>query len=199
MASRANVATGSVRPLPALRGQPSKRSRTAEPGVRSRVARTADAEAIFLLIERYAAQGFLLPRTLENVRECISHFLVMVDGDAVIGCVALEPYGPDLAEVRSLAVAAGHEGHGLGARLLRFALAVARRRRIARVFAVTHAPDFFTHQGFAATQRQAIPEKIERDCNTCPKRRNCHLTAVVFSVLPARIALPVLADSHAQV
>jgi amino-acid N-acetyltransferase len=176
----------------ALRGQPSKRSRTAEPGVRSRVARAADAEAIFSLIEQYAAQGLLLPRTLENVRECISHFLVMVDGDAVIGCVALEPYGADLAEVRSLAVAGGHEGHGLGARLLRFAVAVAKRRRIARVFAVTHAPEFFTRQGFTASVRQSIPEKIARDCNTCPKEPTCHLTAVVFNVLPSRDVLHIV-------
>jgi len=164
-----------------------------EPGIRSRVARRADAEAIHALIAHFAAQGVLLPRTLENIRECITHFVVMEEGGGVVGCVALEPYGPDLAEVRSLAVAGGHAGHGLGARLLRFALAIAKRRKIARVFAVTHAPEFFTRQGFAATERQAIPEKIARDCNDCPKQSHCHLTAVMFAVLPARIALPVLA------
>jgi len=160
--------------------------------MRSRVARAADAEAIYALIAHFAAQGLLLPRTLENVRACISHFLVMAQEEQVVGCVALEPYGSDLVEVRSLAVATAHEGHGLGARLLRFAVAVAKRRRIARVFAVTHAPEFFTRQGFFATERQRIPEKIEHDCNSCPKRRDCHLTAVVFNVLPARVALPVL-------
>ncbi len=156
-----------------------RRKNAASAALRSRVARAVDTGAIHGLIEHYAAQGLLLPRTLENVRECVSHFLVMADGEKVVGCVALEPYGADLVEVRSLAVAHGYEGHGLGARLLRFALAVAKRRRVARVFAVTHAPEFFTRQGFAATRRQHIPEKIERDCNACPKRQNCDLVAVV--------------------
>jgi amino-acid N-acetyltransferase len=160
--------------------------------MRSRVARVADAGAIHALITQYAGQGLLLPRTLENVRACISQFLVMADGENVAGCVALEPYGRDLAEVRSLAVAAGHEGHGLGGRLLRFAVAVARRRRIARVFAVTHRPEFFTRQGFSITVRQSIPEKIAHDCNTCPKQQTCQLIAVVREVLPVRVALPVL-------
>lgn len=160
-----------------------------EDGVRikSRVARSGDAMAIHALIEHFAAQGILLPRTLENVKECVSHFFVMEKDGEIIGCVALEPYGSDLAEVRSLAVSGGHEGHGLGARLLRFALVTAKRRKIARVFAVTHAPEFFTRQGFALTRRQAIPEKIEHDCNTCPKRDDCHLTAVIYRVSPAAL------------
>jgi len=160
--------------------------------VRSRVARASDTPAIHRLIATFAAQGVLLPRSLENITECISHFVVMEKDGEIIGCVALEPYGMDLAEVRSLAVAGGHEGHGLGARLLRFALAIAKRRKVARAFAVTHAPEFFTHQGFTVTERQAIPEKIERDCNSCPKQRDCHLTAVMFAVLPERTLLPVL-------
>lgn len=180
---RANARAGARRKVDATSG---------DKPMRSRVARAADADAIHALVAHFAGQGLLLPRTLENVRECITHFLVMVQDDRVVGCVALEPYGNDLVEVRSLAVAGGHGGHGLGARLLRFAVAVAKRRRIARVFAVTHAPEFFTRQGFSATERQRIPEKIERDCNSCPKRHTCHLTAVVFNVFPARIALSVL-------
>jgi N-acetylglutamate synthase-like GNAT family acetyltransferase len=159
--------------------------------MRSRVARPADAEAICALIAHFAAQGLLLPRTLENIRACIGHFLVMAWGKQVVGCVALEPYGTDLVEVRSLAVAEEFAGRGLGARLLRFAVAVARRRGIARVFAVTHAPEFFARQGFSATERRCIPEKIARDCQACPKRRDCHLQAVVFDVLPAPMLLPV--------
>ncbi len=182
--------------MPALKPQPAARPAVVprrarrvivEDGIRirSRVARAADIAAIHGLIEHFAAQGILLPRTLDNVKECISHFVVMEKDGDVIGCVALEPYGAGLAEVRSLAVSGGHEGHGLGARLLRFALAIAKRRKIARVFAVTHAPEFFTRQGFAVTRRQHIPEKIEHDCNTCEKRRNCELVAVIFAVQPS--------------
>jgi len=112
-----------------------------------------------------------------------------------IGCVALESYGADLAEVRSLAVDPAIRGRGLGARLLRFALATAKRRKIARVFAVTHAPDFFGRLGFVAStsaMAEALPEKIARDCRTCPKAEKCELVAVIATVIPERATLPIL-------
>jgi amino-acid N-acetyltransferase len=158
----------------------------------ARRARAADAGAVHALIAHYAAQGLLLPRSKEDVHANIDHFLVLAQAGRVVGCVALEPYGADLAEIRSLAMAAEHAGGGRGARLARFALAIARRRRIARVFAVTHAPQFFERLGFARAERQSITEKVERDCRACPKQASCHLTAMVFAVLPERAALPIL-------
>lgn len=158
----------------------------------ARRARVADADAVHSLIACYAEQGLLLPRTREDVRANIDHFLVLSHGECVVGCVALEPYGAELAEIRSLAVAAEHAGGGRGARLVRFALAVARRRRIAHVFAVTHAPEFFERLGFARVERQSIQEKVKRDCLTCPKQKACRLIALSFAVQPGRMALPIL-------
>jgi len=159
----------------------------------ARRARAADADAVYALITHYVAQGLLLPRSEEDVRTNIDHFLVLTQASRVIGCVALEPYGADLAEIRSLAVAADFAGGGRGARLLRFALAIAKRRKITRVFAVTHAPEFFERLGFARADRRSIVEKVERDCRTCLKRRTCALVAVVRVVLPGRAVLSVLA------
>jgi amino-acid N-acetyltransferase len=160
--------------------------------LRARRARLRDASGIHALIEAYAAQGILLPRTEENVREHLSTFLVLEDASKIVGCVSLENYGSDLAEIRSLAVSQQIRGRGLGGRLVEFALAEARRKNIARVFAVTHAPDFFVRHGFSASSRRAVPEKIERDCCTCPKARNCRLTAVIATVIQERVALPIL-------
>lgn len=164
--------------------------------MKARRARPSDVAAIHGLIAHYAAQGLLLPRNESDVRANISHFLVVEDdvrgSTRIIGCVALEPYGKDLAEIRSLAVDPSIRGRGAGARLLRHALAVARRRKVARVFAVTHAPEFFGRQGFAAASRFDVPEKVARDCRTCPKNRTCELVAVVALVCPERVALHVL-------
>jgi amino-acid N-acetyltransferase len=160
--------------------------------LRARKARLADAAAVHALIASYASEGILLPRTQENVHEHLSTFLVLEERTEVIGCVSLENYGTDLAEIRSLAVSPEIRGRGLGGRLVEFALAEARRKKIARVFAVTHAPGFFMHHGFAASSRSAVPEKIERDCRTCPKARHCHLTAVIATVIAERVALPIL-------
>lgn len=160
--------------------------------MRARKARLSDAAAIHALVASYAARGILLPRTEENVREQVSKFLVLEEGSKIAGCLSLENYGTDLAEIRSLAVSPEIRGRGLGGRLVQFALAEARRRKIARVFAVTHAPGFFLRHGFAASSRRALPEKIARDCRTCPKSQNCQLVAVIASVMPERAALTVL-------
>ena len=114
--------------------------------------------------------------------------------DKVLGCVALEPYGSDLAEIRSLAVAPDARGQGrnVGDRLMKAAMDTARRRKIARLFAVTHRPEFFSRYGFTPGPRQTVPEKIERDCATCPKERKCNLIATVAVVSPERDLLTVL-------
>ncbi len=161
--------------------------------MKARRARLADASAIHRLVAHYAAQGLLLPRTEADIRASIGRFLVIEDNRGIVGCAALEPYGADLAEIRSLAVDPEIRGRGLGARLVQFALAEARRRKIARVFAVTHAPEFFSRQGFATTPRRALPEKIARDCCTCPKAPLCELVAAIITVCPEQVALPVLA------
>ena len=169
--------------------------------MKARTARMNDAAAVHRVISHYAGEGLLLPRTEAEVREHISRFLVLVEKrngkDLVLGCVALEPYGTDLAEIRSLAVApeARGKGRNVGDRLMKAAMDTARRRKIARLFAVTHRPDFFSRYGFTAGPRQAIREKVERDCATCPKESKCTLVATVATVLPDRVLLPVLSGS----
>lgn len=163
--------------------------------MRARKARPSDTEGIFQLVSGYAAEGLLLPRAEDEIRRSISHFLVLEEEGRVAGCVALESYSADLAEIRSLAVDSAFRGRGLGARMLHFAVTEARRRRIARVFAVTHAPEFFLRNGFTPGSGLSLTEKLERDCNSCPKRRSCRLVAVIATVIPERIALAVLSDS----
>ena len=138
--------------------------------MRARTARIGDAAAVHRVIAHYAGEGLLLPRTEAEIREHIGRFLVLVEKrngeEKVLGCVALEPYGADLAEIRSLAVAPDARGHGrnVGDRLMKAAMDTARRRKIARLFAVTHRPEFFSRYGFTPGPRQMVPEKIERDC-----------------------------------
>ncbi|HKW90225.1 MAG TPA: GNAT family N-acetyltransferase [Candidatus Acidoferrales bacterium] len=165
--------------------------------MRTRRARLSDVPAIHALIAHYAAQGILLPRAEETIRELFAHFLVIEENRQLVGCVSLECYGADLAEIRSLAVSPDIRGRGLGSRLLEFALAEARRRKIARVFAVTDAPEFFICHGFALSHRRAIPEKIARDCSSCPKARRCRLAAVIATVVSERASLPILDEAAA--
>ena len=168
--------------------------------MRARNARIGDAAAVHRVIAHYAGEGLLLPRTEAEIREHIRRFLVLVEKngreDRVLGCVALEPYGPDLAEIRSLAVApeARGQGRNVGDRLMKAVMDTARRRKIARLFAVTHRPDFFSRYGFTPGPRQTVPEKVARDCVGCPKERKCTLVATVAVVLPEHDLLPVLSS-----
>jgi amino-acid N-acetyltransferase len=161
----------------------------------------SDASAVHRVIAHYAGEGLLLPRTEAEIREHIRRFLVLVEKrngeERVLGCLALEPYGPDLAEVRSLAVAPDARGQGrnVGDRLMKAAMDTARRRKIARLFAVTHRPEFFSRYGFTPGPRQAVPEKVERDCVGCPKERKCTLVATVATVCPERELFRVLNGS----
>jgi N-acetylglutamate synthase-like GNAT family acetyltransferase len=166
--------------------------------MRARTARATDATGVHRIIAHYAGEGSLLPRTEDEIRRHIGHFLVLVEKrneeEKLLGCVALEPYGPDLSEIRSLAVAPDARGHGynVGDRLMKAAIDTARRRKIARLFAVTHRPEFFSRYGFTPGPRQMVPEKIGRDCVTCPKEHRCKLVATVAVVCPERDVLPVL-------
>ena len=46
--------------------------------------------------------------------------------------------------------------------------------------------------GTVFAPREAVPEKIARDCRTCIKARDCTLVTVVAVVCPDRNALPML-------
>jgi N-acetylglutamate synthase-like GNAT family acetyltransferase len=188
---------GPVRAAAANRGKqagPKQVWRTSlQGGVKARQARWADAAAIYQLIAHYAAEGLLLPRTEKEISIHIGRFLVLEEAGKIVGCASLETYGPGLAEIRSLAVDPEARGHGLGARLLAYVLQVAKRRKIPRVFAVTHAPEFFGRQGFLTASRWDLPEKISRDCCTCPKCPTCKLVAVVATICPESVTFPALA------
>ncbi|NDQ55564.1 MAG: GNAT family N-acetyltransferase [Acidipila sp.] len=160
-----------------------------------RHATLADVPAIYRLIAYYAQRGVLLRREREEIRGNIGNFLVHSDGPRVVGCISLESYGTELSEIRSIAVAPEIIGRGIGSGLLESALAEARRREIARVFAVTDVPQLFLRSGFTAVSRQLLTEKIDRDCRKCPQRSSCKLTAVIATVHPQHLVLPVLAGS----
>ena len=165
-----------------------------------RLAKTKDLPGICELIHECAERGGLLPRSHEDISAHLASFVVLVEdvtgksairSENLLGCVSLESYGRNLAEIRSLAVVPEARGRGLGGKILQAALNVARQRRIARVFAVTHAPDLFERRGFVAVSRDAVPEKLERDCRHCSKAVDCHLAALVKVVCPERELLPI--------
>src|SRR5918993_288243 len=91
---------------------------SASPGPVVRPARREDVPKIHAFIRPYVAAGRLLERTMEELDLLVDDGFVADDAGRIVGFAALEVYSKKLAELRSLAVAEGYRGHGLGKRLV---------------------------------------------------------------------------------
>lgn len=147
-----------------------------------RSARVADARAISALINCYAEHDKMLFRSLAEIYENLQMFVVADEGDTVVGCCALEIIWSDLAEIKSLAVAATQMGKGLGRALVVAAVEQARQLGVPRVFALTLVPQFFERVGFAVVEKNDLPMKVWSDCARCPKQQVCDEVAVAMSL-----------------
>lgn len=122
----------------------------------------------------------MLHRSMESLYESLRDFIVAQDGDGrIIGCVALDIFWADLAEIKSLAASAGARGQGVGYSLLAAAVAEAGRLGIGKLFALTYEQEFFDRQGFDVIDRNDLPEKVWRECIACPKVDNCDEIAMM--------------------
>ncbi|MDP7287244.1 MAG: N-acetyltransferase [Phycisphaerae bacterium] len=146
-----------------------------------RYAQTGDAEDICSLINYYAERGLMLHRSMESVYDCLREFQVACDAEQrVVGCVAVDIFWADLGEVKSVAVAPGQVGQGIGGSLLKAAIQDARRMGVKRLFTLTYEQTFFERQGFEVIDRHSLPEKVWRECLACPKSDACDEIAMML-------------------
>lgn len=113
-----------------------------------------------------------LPENPENV-------LVARLGDLVVGSAALEIY-PDGALLRSVAVEGAQRGSGIGHRIVRAALDLARQRGTASVYLLTTtAETFFPRFGFRRITRADVPAGVQTSVEF---QSACPASAVVMAV-----------------
>jgi amino-acid N-acetyltransferase len=151
----------------------------APPTADLRRAVPSDVPAMQRLINGFAQREMMLPRSLSQLYENIRDFFVVAEGDEVVGCVALHVSWKDLAELKSLAVADTHQGHGYGRRLIEACMEDAGRMGLERVFALTYVPGLFEKAGFARIDKALLPRKVWTECVFCPKFSDCTEVAVV--------------------
>jgi amino-acid N-acetyltransferase len=97
---------------------------------------------------------------LDEVEAQVSTMVVARDGGEVVGAAALELY-KDGALLRSVVVAAGRQGAGLGHRLTEAALTMAGEHGARTVFLLTTtAAAFFPRFGFQAIPRDRVPASV---------------------------------------
>jgi amino-acid N-acetyltransferase len=161
------------------------------PSIHIRKARVQDAQNIFDLVNSLSGDGTLLRRSYaelcENIRDFTIAEKLSEDGQSdpeFVGCGALHLYGPHLAEVRSIVTRPETHGLGAGGRILDHLVEEAEDHGVMSVCLFTRIPAFFEHYGFREAERNAMPDKIYKDCQTCPRLYACDEVAMVRGPLP---------------
>ena len=150
-----------------------------------RQAKLQDAVNIFELVNSLSGDGTLLRRSYAEICENVRDFAVAeAESGAFLGCGALHLYGPHLSEIRSIVVRPEAKGQGAGGRILRALLEEANEQGVAAVCLFTRIPDFFFHFGFRMAERAQMPDKVYKDCQSCPRLYACDEVAMVRGPLP---------------
>jgi amino-acid N-acetyltransferase len=147
-----------------------------------RKARIADVRPIQTLVNSYAEQGQMLPRSLNDLYENLRDFSVYEVDRTIIGVCALHISWDGLAEIRSLAVQTEMTGKGIGASLVRECLREAGEIDAERVFVLTYQENFFRKLEFGAVDKKDLPHKIWTDCLNCVKFPNCDETSLIIAL-----------------
>ncbi len=160
---------------------PGRQTFTIEPAIEQ------DISTILSLVNRYADENIMLPRTDESIRGTLPDWLVAVhrdqlpdDARTIIGCGSLVPLTEELVEVRSLAIADGQQGEGVGREITLALVQIAQDRGFAEVCALTLSEGFFTRLGFELVDRWSISPKVWQACIYCPKFHRCDEVAVLM-------------------
>jgi amino-acid N-acetyltransferase len=155
-----------------------------------RKALLQDASNVYDLVNSLSPDGTLLKRAFAEICENIRDFTVALsDGNVFLGCGALHLYGPHLAEVRSIVVKPEAKGQGAGGSILNALLDEAEEHGVQSVCLFTRVPDFFFKYGFRAIEDKAeLPDKVFKDCQTCPRLHRCDEVAMIRGRVP-RVSL----------
>jgi len=149
-----------------------------------RKATMGDIHALLNLINDYASNGIMLPRTEFEMSENIRDFSVAYLGERLAGCGALHFYTPTSGEVRSLAVDPILKTRGVGRRIVEALEREAVENQLHAIFAFTYVPDFFRKMGFREVERGELPLKVWKDCLRCPKFQCCDEIAMLKALRP---------------
>ncbi len=147
-----------------------------------RPARDEDVPHILALVNRFAGEDLMLPRTEASVRSSLADWLAAEEDGALIGCGSLVPLTETLVEIRSLAIADGQQGKGVGGQIVLALVQMAQEQGYAQVCALTLRENFFLRLGFELVDRWSISPKVWQACIYCPKFHRCDEVAVLMNL-----------------
>ncbi len=145
-------------------------------------AKISDAPRIHRLINYFADQGLMLPRSLSEIYEDIRDYFVIKNGGDIIACASLHINWADLAEIKSVAVAENMQKQRIGEKLIRACLEEAKEIGIPTIFCLTYQPGFFEKFGFTRLDKMELPQKVWNECFRCPKFPDCDEIALIYNL-----------------
>jgi amino-acid N-acetyltransferase len=147
-----------------------------------RKAKISDVKEIQKLLTNYASRGEMLSRSLSELYDALRDFYIFEDEGRVVATSALHIVWEDLAEVRSVAVAADAGRRGIGSQVVGACIEEARVLGLKRIFCLTYKPDFFAKFGFVVVDKSELPHKVWGDCIKCVKFPDCDEIAMILDL-----------------
>ena len=139
-----------------------------------RPARVADMLQVEPLINGFAKQELMLPKSIEKLSRNFREFVVAEHDGRIVGCGGLRLYTHELGEIVALGVSAESHGRGVGRLIVETLLAQAKVLGLKQVIALTLQPGFFAKLGFRQVDVADYPHKVMADCSRCARRATCN-------------------------
>lgn len=139
-----------------------------------------DIPAMQMLVAPEIESGVILPRSNDEIATNIRSYFLAMDGDKLVGFVALHIHSPLLAELRSMIIDSAYRGRNIGSTLVEKACEEGRRLGLKEVLALTYQQRFFERLGFVEIPKESIPEhKIWADCIKCKHFPVCNEVSLI--------------------
>jgi amino-acid N-acetyltransferase len=167
--------------------------------IRIQPAAEEDIAGIAALVNGFAAENLMLPRSEESILQSLPDWLVAVaDGSQLLGCGSLVALTEELVEIRSLAVAPQGQGKGIGRQIVQELVQIATARGYAQICALTLQEAFFEKLGFEIVDRWSISPKLWQECIYCPKFHHCDEVAVARNLTDSPVSQAQAAQAAAS-
>lgn len=131
------------------------------------VATVTDLRTVRRFLQPFVDQGFLLPRTNDEMRHLLKHAFAARWRRKVVGFAAVEIYSRKLAEIQCLAVHSDFQRMGIGRRLVTACVRRAKDLKVLELMAISASDAFLKECGFDYSlpkQKRALfvqPQEIE--------------------------------------
>src|SRR3989338_1979973 len=139
-----------------------------------------DIPAMQKLVAPEVETGVILSRSNDEIATNIRSYFLAMDGEQLVGFVALHIHSPALAELRSMIIDTAYRGQNIGSALVENACEEGRRLGLKEVLALTYQQRFFERLGFIEIPKESIPEhKIWADCIKCKHFPVCNEVSII--------------------